>query len=176
MSFTNVMMDSAALPRAETLDWTPMPPEYRSEVKVQAILMVGFLTIVAVVLGLVIPFPAKVGFIRVLLPSLVLLIGIVATLFALMKIRHKGYALREHDVAYRSGLFWRKVVVLPFNRIQHAEVSSGPLQRRYGLATLKFFTAGGSSVDLKIVGLPEAEAERLRAHILRRSAHALETD
>jgi membrane protein YdbS with pleckstrin-like domain len=43
------------------------------------------------------------------------------------------------------------------------------LQRRFGLASIKFFTAGGSSVDLKIAGLVAEEAERLRAFILQRS-------
>ena len=79
-------------------------------------------------------------------------------------------AMREHDIAYCSGLFWRKTVMLAFNRIQHIEVSSGPLQRRFGLASLKFFTAGGSSVDLKIDGLKRGRAEQLREYILQRSA------
>jgi membrane protein YdbS with pleckstrin-like domain len=81
----------------------------------------------------------------------------------------RGWALREHDVAYRSGLVWRKTIILPFTRVQHAEVTSGPLQRRFGLATLKFYTAGGSSVDLKITGLEAPQARALRDHILKNS-------
>jgi len=46
------------------------------------------------------------------------------------------------------------------------------LQRRFGLATLKFFTAGGANVDLNIEGLDATEAEALREEILRRSANA----
>jgi len=82
----------------------------------------------------------------------------------------RAIAVREHDIAYRSGLFFRKTVILACNRVQHIEVSSGPLQRRFGLVSLKFFTAGGSSVDLKVDGLMRDRAEQLRAYILDRSA------
>jgi membrane protein YdbS with pleckstrin-like domain len=55
--------------------------------------------------------------------------------------------------------------------VQHAEVSSGPLQRKYGLASLKFFTAGGSSVDLKIDGLSKERAEEIRSFIMEKAGH-----
>ena len=45
------------------------------------------------------------------------------------------------------------------------------LQRKFGLASLKFFTAGGSSVDLHIDGLTSQRAEQLRESILQRSAN-----
>ena len=67
-----------------------------------------------------------------------------------------------------GGRRWRKTVLLPFNRVQHAEVSSGPLQRKFGLASLKFFTAGGSSVDLKIDGLMKERAEEIRSFIMEK--------
>ena len=67
-------------------------------------------------------------------------------------------------------MFWRKTTLLLFSRVQHVEVTSGPLQRKFGLASLKFFTAGGSSVDLKIEGLLRDDAENLKEFILRRGA------
>jgi membrane protein YdbS with pleckstrin-like domain len=103
-------------------------------------------------------------------PPLVVLVASLLTLLVLKQVSKKSYAVRDHDIAYRSGLFWRKTVLLAFDRVQHIEVSSGPLQRQFGLASIKFFTAGGASVDLKIDGLVAADAERLREFILTRSA------
>lgn len=177
MSFTNPCVEIDSLPRAETLAWTAMPPEHRREVLVQSALSVGVLFVVALAQGLLIPYPAFLRWVFTLLvPAAVLLLGAGITVLLLKKVAMKGWALREHDIAFRSGLVWRKQVVLPFNRIQHVEVSTGPLQRHFGLATLKCFTAGGGSVDLKIEGLLRDEAERLRKHILRRSALALESE
>ena len=177
MSFSNVLVDPADLPRAADLDWTAMPPEHRREVLVQSLITLSVFLLAAVLVGLLSQYPPELAWVfRLALPAAVLLPGVALTALALKRVSLKGYALRTHDVAYRSGLFWRKVVVLPFNRVQHVEVSSGPLQRRFGLASLKFYTAGGSGVDLKIDGLLSADAERLRAHILERSAAAVEAD
>lgn len=176
MSFTNVAVDPGALPRAIELQWTAMPPDHRREVLVQSAMVLGFLLIPAVAVAVLLPYPPRLDWLFArLIPGLIMLTGLGVTLLMLKRIPFKGYALRTHDIAYRSGLFWRKTVVLPFNRIQHVEVSSGPLQRRFSLATLKFYTAGGSSVDLKIEGLLAVDAERLRAHVLERNPQALET-
>jgi membrane protein YdbS with pleckstrin-like domain len=77
----------------------------------------------------------------------------------------KGYALREHDISYKSGLFFFSMTSVPFNRIQHCEVTQGPLARLFDLASVKVYTAGGSSSDLSIGGLKKEEAHRLRDHI-----------
>jgi membrane protein YdbS with pleckstrin-like domain len=103
------------------------------------------------------------------LPAFFLILGLFIGSLVVRKAKVKGIALRQKDIAYRSGLYWRNIVVLAFNRIQHVEVSSGPLQRKFGLATLKFFTAGGSSVDLKVDGLERDRAERIRAFVLSKS-------
>jgi membrane protein YdbS with pleckstrin-like domain len=152
-----------------------MPPEHRREVRVQSLITVLAFLLPSLAVSVRIAVTEGAPWVLVLGPLLVLVIGGSLTWLALKRVEVKGYALREHDIAYRSGLFWRKVVVLPFNRVQHVEVASGPLQRRFGLATLKFYTAGGSSVDLKIEGLLAPDAEKLRAHILARSELASET-
>ena len=105
------------------------------------------------------------GLIPLILGGILLLGCLIATAplyFSVRGARLAGYALREHDIAYRHGVIFRKTVLLPLNRLQHAEVSSGPLQRRYGLASLKLYTAGASGVDLQIDGLTAERATELR--------------
>lgn len=90
------------------------------------------------------------------------------TLLVNLGFRWKGYALREKDLIYRSGLIWRKVVIIPFARIQHGELSEGVFERYYGLKKIRVYTAGGSSSDLTIPGLPKERAEQLRKFIMDR--------
>lgn len=80
----------------------------------------------------------------------------------------KGYVIRKHDIVYRRGIFFRRVTTIPFSRMQHCEIQEGPLERLFGLNTLLVFTAGGSSSDLALPGLPPDEAGRLRNYILQR--------
>ncbi|MGD8345965.1 MAG: PH domain-containing protein [Lysobacterales bacterium] len=147
----------------------PMAPAYVREVMTQWALFALPLLIIAVIVWLLplSPLPLKLA-LRIGVSFIGLfMIGLGVLLYRQAKVR--GWALREHDVAYRTGLIWRKTIILPFTRVQHAEVTSGPLQRRFGLATLKFYTAGGSSVDLKISGLEAQQASALRDHILKNS-------
>lgn len=82
----------------------------------------------------------------------------------------KGYAIRQKDISYKSGLLFFSMTSVPFNRIQHCELSQGPLGRLFDLASVKVFTAGGSTSDMTIHGLETERAQRLRDHITKISA------
>ena len=160
MAFVNLQVDLSTLPIADALVMEPMAESYEREVKTQ--LLIIFLPIL---MASVLPVLLTQIVYLLAIPAFVLLLAIVISRLIIRKALVKGVALREFDVAYRSGLFWRKTVIVAFNRVQHVEVSSGPLQRKFGLATVKFFTAGGSSVDLKVDGLSTQRAEQMRAFI-----------
>lgn len=83
--------------------------------------------------------------------------------------RAQGYQLREKDVHFKKGVLWRSVTSLPYIRIQHVELESDPIERLFKLATLKFFTAGGGSTDLRIPGLTFATASKIRTFILKQA-------
>ncbi|MFD6971237.1 PH domain-containing protein [Streptomyces sp. NPDC059979] len=71
------------------------------------------------------------------------------------------YAERVDDLLISRGVLWREETVVPYGRMQLVEVASGPLERRFGLASLQLHTAAAAT-DAKIPGLAPAEAERLR--------------
>ncbi|WP_327736700.1 PH domain-containing protein [Streptomyces nojiriensis] len=71
------------------------------------------------------------------------------------------YAERADDLLISRGVLWRKETVVPYGRMQLVEVTSGPLERRFGLASVQLHTAAAAT-DAKIPGLVPAEAERLR--------------
>ena len=71
------------------------------------------------------------------------------------------YAERADDLLISRGVMWRELTVVPYGRMQLVEVTSGPLERRYGLARLQLHTAAAAT-DAAIPGLVPAEAERLR--------------
>lgn len=71
------------------------------------------------------------------------------------------YAERADDLLIAHGVLWRETTVVPYGRMQLVEVTSGPLERRYGLARLQLHTAAATT-DATIPGLTPDEAERLR--------------
>ncbi len=91
--------------------------------------------------------------------------GIVAIVWGRWLIRRNwqawGYAEREDDLLVTHGVLFRKLTVVPYGRMQFVDVGSGPLERRFGLATVQLHTASPAS-DARIPGLPPDEAARLR--------------
>ena len=72
-----------------------------------------------------------------------------------------GYAERDHDLLVRHGLLVRRLSIVPYARMQFVDVTAGPLERAFGLATVQLHTAAAAS-DAKVPGLPPQEAARLR--------------
>jgi membrane protein YdbS with pleckstrin-like domain len=72
-----------------------------------------------------------------------------------------GYAERERDLLVRHGLLIRRLSIVPYARMQFVDVTAGPLERAFRLATVQLHTAAAAS-DARIPGLEPAEASRLR--------------
>ena len=80
--------------------------------------------------------------------------------------RHLRYRVDETGVRIRRGVWWRQVISIPTSRVQHTDVSQGPVQRSFELATLTVYTAGTEGASISLEGLEHGVAERLRDHLL----------
>jgi membrane protein YdbS with pleckstrin-like domain len=84
--------------------------------------------------------------------------------------RHLSYRIDDAGITIRDGVFWRTRSALPRMRIQHTDVSQGPLQRRYGVATLKLYTAGSRFTRIELPGLEHAVAVALGDRLQRQAS------
>ncbi|MBC7519118.1 MAG: PH domain-containing protein [Microbacteriaceae bacterium] len=81
------------------------------------------------------------------------------------RVRAIGYQLRDDDLLFRRGILFRRIVAVPYGRMQLVDINRGPLLRTLGLSDLRLVTAAAST-GVAIPGLPEAEAEELRDHLV----------
>lgn len=79
---------------------------------------------------------------------------------------HARYGWGDDGLEIRRGVWWRRDIHVPASRIQHTDVSQGPLERRFGLATLHVFTAGTENAEVTLGGLAQATAAAIRDHLL----------
>ncbi|WP_184330417.1 PH domain-containing protein [Povalibacter uvarum] len=101
----------------------------------------------------------------------ILLAGLLVTwLWPTAYYRHLRYGADETGIVIERGVFWRSRIALPRVRIQHTDVSQGPLQRRYGVGTLKLYTAGSRHTMIELSGLAHADALSLRDALLEGSS------
>ncbi len=79
-----------------------------------------------------------------------------------------GYLDGEEELVIASGgILFRSIVTVPYGRIQSVTIDEGPIQRRYGLASLTLSTASDTGTE-SLSGLPREEAERLRELLTER--------
>lgn len=101
----------------------------------------------------------------------VVVLGVLATISIVnlaltpRRVRSIGYQLREDDLLFRRGIMWQRFVAVPYGRMQLVDINRGPIARGLGLSELKFVTAAAAA-GVTIPGLPEAEAEELRDHLV----------
>jgi uncharacterized protein len=81
----------------------------------------------------------------------------------LLRNRYRSWAYREReeDLIVARGVLVRRICVVPYGRMQFVEVTAGPVERAFKLATVKLHTAAAAS-DARIPGLELDEAARLR--------------
>jgi len=170
--FENPEIPLADLPSIDNIQWQKLDARYVRRLQIEALIVTAMIAVGVLVLQLL-PLPVDR---RVFIGSWLLVTssGLFSIAWPLLAVPRKGYAIRDKDVVYRSGVFWRTVTAVPFNRVQHVETTSTPLDRRFRQAALQLFTAGSSGGDLKIEGMPADVAESLRLYILEKAGATIE--
>jgi membrane protein YdbS with pleckstrin-like domain len=76
--------------------------------------------------------------------------------------RRWRYEIRDREVDLMRGFVSVTRTLVPMARVQHVDTRQGPLQRRYGLSTVVFYTAAGAN---EIPQLATATAAEVRDRI-----------
>lgn len=75
--------------------------------------------------------------------------------------RSWGYAENVDDLLVTRGVMFKRLVAIPYGRMQYVDVQAGPLHRAFGIATVTLHTAS-TETAADIPGLRADEATRLR--------------
>jgi len=84
---------------------------------------------------------------------------------------HTRYRLDQDGLQIARGIYWRSVTHVPRTRVQHTDVSQGPIERKYGLGTLIVYTAGTDHARIALPGLAFDTAVALRDELRTDRAH-----
>ena len=96
---------------------------------------------------------------------------VVAVLFTALlpwrRWRARGYAMTPDRLRVVKGVMFHSDSTVPFGRVQHIDVDSGPVERAFGLATLTVHTAGSHNASVALPGLAQEDAHAMRETIRR---------
>ena len=124
------------------------------------------------IVGLVVAVPLAI-FLRLWWPPAIAA-GVVLVWYAWLYwraprvVRAWGWAERDGDLCIRHGLMWKTLTVVPFARMQLVKVTSGPLERAFGLSSVELVTASAATAAT-IPGLTRDEAVALRDRLIESS-------
>jgi membrane protein YdbS with pleckstrin-like domain len=137
-------------------DWKRPSPRLRRARHLEA----GMATVLAAVVaggGFALSSPAK----GAIVVACVLAGGVLLDVGLQRRVGAWGYLEREDDLLIRRGLLVRRLSVVPYGRMQFVDVTAGPVERSFKLATVRLHTAAATT-DARIPGLATDEAARLR--------------
>mgnify|MGYP005639718561 CR=1 FL=1 len=129
-----------------------------------AVTTVPLLTVAAFAIAIFEDVPV-VRFIGVVSIMVIMIFAIWAWVLATRRVRSIGYRLESRELKVSSGIMFRRVVSVPFARMQLVEVSAGPLERAFSLASVQLHTASAST-DATIPGLDPERAAEIRDALL----------
>ncbi|TWI14440.1 PH domain-containing protein [Aerolutibacter ruishenii] len=168
--------ESTASTEGADPDWRPLPPRARGLMALNGALqlaipgaVLGFVLGNVLASGLDLPMAWSGRVTGVVLPLLA-----AAGLGAWLGLRRHRHTHWRHDaqgLALRRGRLWWRETRVPATRVQHLDVTRGPLQRSRDLATLVVHTAGTQHSTLKLANLDAGDAERLRDALGRQIDH-----
>ncbi|GGL88886.1 membrane protein [Streptomyces fumigatiscleroticus] len=136
--------------------WTGLPPGLLRMRRLSLVVWMGLLALASALVPGLLAGPAWAVF--ALLP---LAASVWGWVLLGRNWRSWRYAERADDLLISRGVLWRRETVVPYGRMQLVEVTSGPVERHFGLASVQLHTAAAAT-DATIPGLHPAEAERLR--------------
>jgi len=146
--------------------FTPADPAYFKVKLTTWALTWGLILLVSLIPGVLLATGVSVAPWVAIIPAvLVLVIALLILRILRRQVKALGYLEREEDFVVRSGVMWRKQLVIPYGRMQYVEVNSGPVERRYGLCQLTLNTAGAGATA-HVYGLPEAQGQALRERLV----------
>lgn len=138
--------------------WRPVSPQLR-RLRRTVLLGATVLALVALVV-LAAVFALPVGLTVALAAVLLLLAGFGWWVIG-RNAANWGYAERDADLYIKHGALFRELIAVPYGRMQFVDITAGPLEQMYGIASVRLHTASPRT-NARIPGLPANEAAWLR--------------
>ncbi len=149
--------------------WKRLSPKYLTERRLLSV--IGWMVFFTIPAVLVLIF-ARLWWLSLLLILTGAGIALARYFFLERTWKSWGYVERDVDLYITHGVWFRSLTAVPYGRMQLVEVQSGPVDRRFGLASVTLKTASPNT-DATIPGLEPDEASRLRDRLTQMGeAHA----
>ena len=153
---------SAFAPPGE--DWIRVSPKLATAYRITLSIVTVLVLVGAAALTFIPQFP---DWISAIIAAVALVVFVWIWWLVGRRTRSWGYAERSDDLLVTSGIMFRRLVIVPYGRMQLVDLKAGPIHRMLGIATVQLHTAAATT-DASIPGLVPEVAADLRDRLARR--------
>jgi len=155
-------IESAFAPPGE--DWIRVSPKLATAYRITLAIVALLVLVGAAALTFIPGYPVWISGVIV---GVLLVVAVWIWWLVGRRTRSWGYAERSDDLLVTSGIMFRRLVIVPYGRMQLVDLKAGPIHRMLGIATVQLHTAAATT-DASIPGLEPAVAADLRDRLARR--------
>lgn len=162
---TNRQLNFENIHRVENLTYEPLERRYIKVQFVGTVLAYMFFML----LSLVLLFAEELTYRYCIIAgveSLLFCAAIINLVLLPKAYAYKGFAFREHDITYRSGIFFPSVVTIPLCKIQQVSVHQNPISKIFGLYSIAIVNGAQFKAETVIPGLTETRANEMKTIIM----------
>lgn len=139
-------------------EWQRVSPRLSAVRRILILVPIGIIATAAMV---PLALATDLWWLVALIAVLAVALGVWGWIWAERNQRSWGYAENDDDLLVTGGVMFKRLVAVPYGRMQFVDVNAGPVHRAFGIATVSLHTAS-TETAADIPGLPAAEATRLR--------------
>ena len=165
MQFQNLQVNWEELPKASSAELRPIEKVYLKVLYISWSITYAILLAAAITVVLLIDDIDQQIWLPIVI-SATIFMAMATFIIGIGAFKRKAYAVREKDILFRTGWIIQKLHIIPFSRVQHCVVQSGPIERKFGLSSLSVYTAAPDGNDIAIRGLKHEDAATLKTYIL----------
>ncbi len=155
----------------ELIPLDPLERGYLSVLRIRSVIV--WLTLSAIAVAADAGLHGRVGIPFGFLAGLTLGWGLITVVFLVPgRWRRWGYAFTDRELHVANGWITKRHTVVPVSRVQHIDISQGPIERSAGVATLSLHTAGTERNLVILPGIKRERAEEIRDVIRSRISDA----
>ncbi len=154
-----------------------LPPKALWQMRVRALLssvvmMVLFIAC-AWTINVMMATPLSWGLLLLILLVVWLVISLLYFVLTKLEYDFTAFHLGYDGLIIRKGMLWRSETFVLRSRVQHIDVAQAPMDRLFGLATIKVYTAGTKLGCISLSGLNKETAESIRNQLITHSTDTL---
>ncbi len=158
---TNTQLTIEDITPIEDLNYEGVDPRYRS---VQIILTALLYLLFA---AAALPLLLLDDILWFILAEAIIVVAMAVNLVIVSKAwTFKGYALRENDITYRSGVVFPKITTIPFSKMQQVSVKQNPISKIFRLYSVEVVNGAQAMASLTIPGLTNERANQIKSIVI----------